>query len=63
VTVKVGREIVGLLIDVGVYVGVRRMGKDVGLVVDRADEVVDVEWELRRLCHGVAVVVCAFFDL
>ena len=60
---KVGGEIVGLLIDVGVYVRVRRMEKDVGLVVDRADEVVDVEWESGRLCHGVAVVVCAFFDL
>jgi hypothetical protein len=31
------------LIDVGVCVRVRRMEKDVGLVVDRADEVVDVE--------------------
>jgi hypothetical protein len=61
--VKVGGEIVGLLIDVGVYVRVRRMEKDVGLVVDRADEVVDVEWESRQLCRGVAVVVCAFFDL
>ncbi len=59
---KVGGEIVGSLIDVGVYVGVRRMEKDVSLVVDRADEVVDVEWESERLCHGVAVVVCAFFD-
>ena len=59
---KVGGEIVGLLLDVGVYVGVRRMEKSAGMIVDRADEAVDVEWESERLCHGVAVVVCAFSD-
>ena len=59
---KVGGEIGGLLLDVGVYVGVRRMEKDASMTVGRADEVLDVERESERLCHGVADVVCAFFD-
>jgi hypothetical protein len=43
VTVKVGGEIGGLLLDVGVYMGVRRMKKSADMTVGCADEVVDVE--------------------